>query len=404
MNKREVEDIASPGRPGGARPGPKILVSHERLSDLIGSIYDCILTPANWEPTLDRINEAFHFANSVLGIAPLRGGGQVVNVGAGDIDQEWLAAVAAGKYTVEAVALWGGAERAQRFPLDEPILGSQSPGYADRHTNRYFTEILEPRGMLDAVLITIARDPVLLGYAAFSRHHSGGDIGETEVNGLRLLGPHFRRAVTISNLFDLKTIEARTFESALDAVAFGVVLVDESMSIVHANAVAEAMLAAGDPLLSESGTLALRSKAADDALQAAVRQAARDEAALGQRGIGIPASQTQGDPRVIHVMPLRRGEIRPGLVQNAVAALFVAPASLPPRIPTDALALIYNLTPAESRVLELVSEGVTQEGISDTLGIARSTAKTHLLHVFEKTGCSRQIDLVKLVARLSRPV
>jgi hypothetical protein len=47
MNKREVEDIASPGRPDGARPAPKILVSHERLSDLIGSIYDCILTPAN---------------------------------------------------------------------------------------------------------------------------------------------------------------------------------------------------------------------------------------------------------------------------------------------------------------------------------------------------------------------
>jgi DNA-binding CsgD family transcriptional regulator len=103
-------------------------------------------------------------------------------------------------------------------------------------------------------------------------------------------------------------------------------------------------------------------------------------------------------------MPLRRGKIRPGLVQNAVAALFVAPASLPPRIPTDTLVLIYDLTPAESRVLELVCEGATQEAIADALGIARSTVKTHLLHVFEKTGCSRQVDLVKLVARLSLPV
>jgi DNA-binding CsgD family transcriptional regulator len=87
-----------------------------------------------------------------------------------------------------------------------------------------------------------------------------------------------------------------------------------------------------------------------------------------------------------------------------VVALFIAPASSPPRIPIDALALIYDLTPGESRILELVCEGVTQESISDALGIARSTAKTHLLHIFEKTGCGRQIDLVKLVARLSLPV
>ena len=398
------ENGASPGRQGAARPGRKIPVSPELLSDLIGSIYDCILTPANWEPTLERINRAFRFANSVLGVAPLRGGGQVVNVSAGDTDPEWLAAVANGTYTLEAIELWGGAERAQRFPLDEPIVGSQSAGYANRHTNRYFTEMLEPRGMTEAVLITIARDPLLVGYVAFSRHHSAGEIHETEIDGLRLLGPHFRRAVTISNLFDMKAIETKTFASALDAVAFGVVLVDEGVGIVHANAVADAMLAVGDPIQSQNGTLALRSKTANDALQTAVLQAGRGEAALGQRGIGIPASPMQGDPCVIHVLPLRRGEVRRGLVQNAVAALFVAPASAVARMPTDALALIYDLTPAESRILELVCEGVTREGIGDALGIARSTVKTHLLHVFEKTGCSRQVDLVKLVAKLSLPV
>jgi DNA-binding CsgD family transcriptional regulator len=37
------------------------------------------------------------------------------------------------------------------------------------------------------------------------------------------------------------------------------------------------------------------------------------------------------------------------------------------------------------------------------MGIARSTARTHLLHVFEKTGCRRQAELIALAARLSRP-
>ena len=373
------------------------------MSDLIGSIYDCVLDPKNWEPTLESINRELAFTSSALGVVPLHAGAQIVNVGVG-FDPEWLSVADNEQYRADAVALWGGAERAQRFPLDEPIVGSQSPAYADRHKNRYFREILEPRGILDAVMVTLAREPLLIGYAAFNRHSSAGDIGEVEVEGVRLLGPHLRRAVTISNLFDMKAIEATTFCSTLDAMSLGVLLVGEGLDVIHANAAAEVMLAESDPLQLEQGVLTVQSKPAGDALAAAVRQAANDEAAMGQKGIGIPVRRLNGEACVIHVLPLKRGEIRRGLARRAAAALFVAAASTPPRMPTDALTLLYDLTPAESRILELVCEGVTQEGISDALGIARSTVKTHLLRVFEKTGTSRQADLIRLAASLSLPV
>jgi DNA-binding CsgD family transcriptional regulator len=38
------------------------------------------------------------------------------------------------------------------------------------------------------------------------------------------------------------------------------------------------------------------------------------------------------------------------------------------------------------------------------LGTAESTVKTHLHHVFTKTGTRRQADLVKLVAGFSNPL
>jgi hypothetical protein len=160
---------------------------------------------------------------------------QMLNCAVG-FDEEWLSYGNA--YRAESVELWGGADRVQQFPLDEPIVGSQTAGYLNRHTNRYFCDVLQPRGILDALMVTIAREPGLLGYAAFNRHQSAGDIGEAEINGVRLLGPHFRRAVTISNLFDLKAIEVSTFASALDQLACGVVLVERELTIVHANAAA----------------------------------------------------------------------------------------------------------------------------------------------------------------------
>ncbi|MFX4861103.1 helix-turn-helix transcriptional regulator, partial [Acinetobacter baumannii] len=95
-----------------------------------------------------------------------------------------------------------------------------------------------------------------------------------------------------------------------------------------------------------------------------------------------------------HVLPLRRSPMRAGLIQRAAAALFVASASGPRHLPHDALSELYDLTPAEIRIFELICEGQTRNDISALLGISVATVKSHLLHVFEKTGCRRQVDLV----------
>lgn len=374
-----------------------------RFSDLIGSIYDCVLDPGKWEPLLQTIAAEFSFRTGVLGIVPLRAGKSILTVNVG-FDPEWLAAIADEQYRAESVKLWGGESHLARLPLDEPFLGSQSPGFAARQTNKYYRDILAPRDVLDAIAIITAREPALLGYLGFDRHRSAGPVGETELAALRLLGPHFRRAVTISNLFDLKGVEAASFAEMFEALAFGVVLVDEDLGIIHANLAARAMFEASDPIRSERGRLTLSLDAAQAALARAVQQAADDEAELGIRGIGIPARREEGDPCVVHVLPLRRGVLRRGLAPRAAAALFIAPRTIEPSLPADALGLLYDLTPAEVRVFELVVNGRTNKEISHELGIAPSTLKTHLLRVFEKTGRHTRSDLVRLAREVSLPV
>jgi DNA-binding CsgD family transcriptional regulator len=98
------------------------------------------------------------------------------------------------------------------------------------------------------------------------------------------------------------------------------------------------------------------------------------------------------------------GDLRPGLSQSAVAALFVTPTLEQPQLPADALALLYDLTPAETRVLLAVARGESQAQVAASLGVLPSTVKTHLVHIFEKTGCSRQADLMRLVNSFSAPI
>ena len=86
-----------------------------------------------------------------------------------------------------------------------------------------------PRELTDQVAVVIARNSLIIGNVSFGRHELAGEIGTAEVDGLRLLAPHFSRAVTIGNLFDMKTIEVATFGTVLDNFAFGIVLVDEHL-------------------------------------------------------------------------------------------------------------------------------------------------------------------------------
>jgi DNA-binding CsgD family transcriptional regulator len=377
--------------------------SVEKFSDLIGSIYDCVIAPERWPEVLNEIRTEFGFATAVLSAYSLTNVRIGVNAASGT-DPVPTMAQTSKEYVADIVELWGGIERIRQYPLGEPIIRSQAVPEDIILGNRYHREWALPKGLFDAVGVALVREKTMIGNATFSQHQSDGAIEDGQVNGLRLLAPHIRRAVIISNLFDMKTVEAATFAATVETLKVGVVLADEHSKIVHTNAAADVMLAAGDPILARHGRIAVQSAATTSSLQSAIAQAAKDEAALGQKGIGIPIPRPGGDPLVIHVLPLRRGQTRSGLVQRAAAALFVTSASGPPQLPHDALVHLYDLTPAEIRIFELVCEGQTRDAISSQLGVSVSTVKSHLFHVFEKTGCHRQVDLVRLAKSLTFPV
>ena len=56
-----------------------------------------------------------------------------------------------------------------------------------------------------------------------------------------------------------------------------------------------------------------------------------------------------------------------------------------------------SLTPTERRVAELVARGLTNPEIAEQLLMARGTVKTHLEHVFAKTGLRNRAELAAAV-------
>jgi DNA-binding CsgD family transcriptional regulator len=73
-------------------------------------------------------------------------------------------------------------------------------------------------------------------------------------------------------------------------------------------------------------------------------------------------------------------------------------------LPEAVLTTLFDLTPAEARVLLRVGSGLPASRSALSLGIGENTLKTHLNRIFAKTGTRRQADLVKLISDIGTPV
>jgi DNA-binding CsgD family transcriptional regulator/PAS domain-containing protein len=371
-------------------------VDPEWLSRTIGAIYDCAVQPGNWPSTLSAICTEFSFASAVMDIVRVGPVAHTFLIDFG-IDAEYRQRFP--DYVADSIEMWGGRTAIETWPLEEPAVANQIIPIERKRTNRYYIDILEPRGFTDGVVLPLARESNVFCYFGLNRHVSDGDVSPDVVDGLRLLAPHFRRAVTIGNLLDLQSIERATFESVFETLSCGVILVDENLAVVHANRSASNMQAMANIVSVQHGRLVVHSPHAQAALQMAVQYAAGNEAQMSRRGIGIPVMGTGGASAVLHVLPLCRGRIRAGLVQRAVAAVFIAAPAQSAHGIVDAISVMHDLTPAENLVFACLANGKSLIKTAEALGIAKSTARTHLLRIFQKTGCKRQAELVALAAR-----
>jgi DNA-binding CsgD family transcriptional regulator len=182
-------------------------------------------------------------------------------------------------------------------------------------------------------------------------------------------------------------------------------LIDDSGRVMHANAAGRSLLAAGDFLRGAGGGLAAKDPVASLALRQIFRAAGEDGGAIGVNGIAVPLITRDGKRYVAHVLPLTSGlRRRATKAYAAVAAVFVHTAAVETISPPEAIACHYRLTPTELRVLlAIVDVGGVRE-VAAALGVGETTIKTHLSHIYQKTGTRRQADLAKLVAGYSSPL
>jgi DNA-binding CsgD family transcriptional regulator len=284
----------------------------------------------------------------------------------------------------------------------ESILDLVSP--SSFYETDFFREWFRPQGWIDAASAVLDKATTGSAYFSVMRGPVRGGVDDEMRQSMRLIVPHLRRAVAVERAMMLGRTKAATFADILNNLSAGIFLVDAEGGIVHANAAGCALQHTGDFLRAARRRLIANDGKADQRLREIFAAAGRGEIAGTDKRIAMALTAPSGEHYVAEILPLAAGESRNAGINPAVAALFVRKAEMDTRSPLDLVANAYNLTPAELRVLLAIVDVGGVPNVARTLGIADTTVKTHLNHLFEKTGASRQADLVKLVARFSKPL
>lgn len=372
--------------------------SLEDLSAVIAGIHDAGVDGVEWPAALARIGGLFDARSAAVWMQNPSGGFRDVR----SLEQtaeltrdyvEHYGRLDTLRHAVMRAPVGTILRNAMVVPRSEFVRTEFYAGFADRYD------------MQDCMQARFFDTPGWNGYVTVARSYRVGDFEREDIRLLRLLLPHLRRAMQTQLRLASLGIERDSALEVLDRLRHGMLLVDAQARVIYANGAADAILRKGDGLGMEPASRRLRAAAPGQtgALRRLVARAADrgGDALSGAVGNGaIRLDRAIGVPLLLSVAPLRAEAAWNVSPRPAVLVLIGRPEDEEAPAPSAHLRSLYDLTPAEAAVAGCIAQGQGLKNAAEALGVAPSTVRWHLQHVFEKTGTTRQAELARLVERL----
>lgn len=377
-------------------------ISNAELSDMIGAIYDCALDPELWPETIKRITAAVDAAAGFITLHDFQNnlGGRLFEHGIPESELR--------RYFNHYAPL---------NPI-VPVAETREVGQVDTLATMFFDDTWDksafnqewilPLGLRDVLGILCLRSGRRAGWLGALRPAALGDYGEAEVKLFRLLSPHVCRSLKISDLLDMRSIASDRLAETLDGLASPVFLLDIEGRVVHRNEAAERLLERHRSIAVRNGRITVEG-AAGQVLTTTISRNLSGEISMPDQPYTLALGDgVAGKGLVATVLPLGRRETISERIRRpwaAAAALFIQePEAASMAGALKAFAVLYDISPAEERLLAVLANGGGLPTAAAALGVAPSTVRTQLNSVFAKAGVSSQAELVQRIMACQTPV
>ena len=352
---------------------------------VVDRIYEASLVPELWQPVIGDLCAVSGSASGTVFVADFQGG--VCGIGSRAIDDvfqqtlrdaDWLRHPRPQLFVVESSAVPNrffrihdllSADELARDPVEQVM---RQHGYGFQAA----TVVRLPNG--DTAVFT------------FERRFGDGRHADAELERLDAMRPHLARAAVIAAQLELK--RARSMVSTLDAIGMPAAVLTPTGRALAVNASLERCRVL---LPGAFEKIVVASRAADALLQSALRQGTAAGAAR-VRSIAVPPGRQGDAPSVLHLVPVRGAahDVFTGAAFLLIVTTFGAHAALPD---LSLLHGLFDLTPKEAALAAALASGLTLKQAAAQHAVRMSTARTHLEHIFQKTGTHQQSQLVLLL-------
>lgn len=217
--------------------------------------------------------------------------------------------------------------------------------------------------------------------------------------GLAALRPGGRRARTAP----LKSLPPRTgrriagqlAEPCLEVLPNPVLLVDESLRLLLANASARHLLVAGAGVRVVADRVQLTDADAQRVLASLVAALMRPEESGRRQRVVLARRPTSARPLRLAAMRMGLGDCAEDCEAECMVGLFVDDPDRRPQPQYETLRDLYGVTAAEARLALALYEGATIDAAAQRFGVSKLTVRTQLKSLFSRMGLHSQSQLVR---------
>lgn len=362
----------------------ELRIEENGIAALISAIYDAAADFGRWPDALRLIAETCGARAAVL-TRQGENSGQSWSV-APLCDSAYYESYARHYHRINPIWYRTSSSQAGTVQTDDMIMPRN-----DFTRTEFYNDFLVPQ-RLGSVLNAVAL--VEEGRQTAIALHRRKQFEPEHVQLYRLLVPHLQRAVQLN----IKIAEMQMCSTAsLEALDRGTLLVNKSARVVFADYPAERLCTSSGPLKISEGILCAH-RADDTALLHSIitRSVLRGSDAGAGGQLYLPCESGKR-PISILVIPLRSDDVPFFAAERAVAVVFVTDPNRQSEAFSSKIQRQFGLTPAETAFAVELLDGHGIQAAADRLGIMRSTGRTHLARIFEKTHTHRQAELVRLM-------
>lgn len=367
-------------------------MGHTNLDTLIQRIYDAALESERWEDVAHLFRDIFE--------SP--GGGLFMQdccthdfrpISMYGLPDRYLASYSEYYSQTNAWAL-AGLQRPGWTITDQSVdkIHNQSGAFAE---SEFHNDWLKPQGFRYGMGGTVRARGTEYFHYTILRPPDAPAYGDWEVEAFDILKPHLGRAVELGAR--VRGLEQRlsSHSDMLDRLPTGVLLLDHSGTVRHANRRAAGMMGEGSPLRLHEGRLVSETPGADGRLQKALSAAlAFTRGKTSEEPCSAIVSLPDGTYRM-SVLPVPLSRARPLFADlSLVLAVFVSTPEEPAPLDPERLQVRYGLTRSEARLTSQLARGQDLKTAAASIGVAHETARGYLKNVFWKTGTKRQAELL----------